>query len=156
MLLAIDPSTTRSGWALFGFDGQLRGHGSWPHKGRLFERLGDLHYEVCECVWRHGIGILAMESQFAGRFPKAALQVSRAAGVVLAAFAEMAPDITQAVVHELSPTAVKKAVGCSGRADKDRVRMAVAGRFGVFPDDDAADAIALGWGVMTRLLEGTV
>jgi len=151
-MIAIDPSTSRTGWAVFDFGGRLIDFGHHTHKGSLLERLGQLEQLVFRVTYDRAIVRLAIESQYVGKFANAALAVSRATGAAMVGFARSLRErqvLDLGHVSEVAPATVKKAIAGSGRATKEEMVAAVERRFGIIlNNDDEADAIAIGFAVL--------
>lgn len=154
MLLAIDPSSKRSGWAAFDYSGQLLDFGSRPHKGSTIEKLSQLEALVYRVTYDRAICRLAIESQFVGKFASAALAVSRYCGAAIAGFGRSLRErnvIDLGIIDEIAPASVKLTMAGSGRATKEEMVAAVERHFNVsVNNDDEADAIAIGYAVIKR------
>ncbi len=151
-ILAIDPGTRRTGWAVFTLDGRsprLADHGSLTVRGRdLPGRLLYLYRAVERLLRRHRPGHVAVERPFVGRSASDALTLGAARAVCL-----LAAAAGRARVFDYAPAQVKKAVSGNGRASKGDVQRMVRLLIGAreAPPPDAADAIALALCHINRL-----
>jgi len=84
--------------------------------------------------------VVAVETPFMARFPRAGLALAEARGALLAVLGRWGGRIV-----ELEPAHVKAAVVGSGRAEKEQVAYVVRLELGLaeLPAGDAADALAI-------------
>ena len=84
--------------------------------------------------------VVAVETPFAARFPRAGLALAEARGALLAVLGRWGGRIV-----ELEPAHVKATVVGSGRAEKEQVAYVVRLELGLaeLPAGDAADALAI-------------
>jgi crossover junction endodeoxyribonuclease RuvC len=84
--------------------------------------------------------VVAVETPFAARFPRAGLALAEARGALLAVLGRWGGRVV-----ELEPAHVKAAVVGSGRAEKAQVAYVVRLELGLaeLPPGDAADALAI-------------
>ena len=107
----------------------------------LHERLQIIYEQLTTVLGRFKPDVVAVESVFVMKNPKAALHLGHGRGVALLAAAQCGADI---VSYE--PTVIKKTVAGRGRADKYQMQMMVRTLLGLLeaPAEDAADALAAG------------
>jgi len=145
-VLGVDPGSLRTGWGLVGGSGArpaLLGFGEirLPARASLPARLARLRAELEALVVRLEPTAAAVESPFHGSNARAALQLAHARGVVLAVL-----GAASIPVAEYTPSAIKKAVTGSGRADKAQVQAMVRrllGLEGTPGGSDPSDALAV-------------
>jgi crossover junction endodeoxyribonuclease RuvC len=116
--------------------------------GRLLPRrslsrpgaLASLTEQLEELLARLKPDVVAIETPFAGRFPKAALALAETRGALLVALGRWGGEVV-----EIEPARMKAAVVGHGRAEKQQVAYIVRHALGLpeEPPADAADAIAL-------------
>ncbi len=109
----------------------------------LPDRLAQLHRAVKALFRKHAPDTVAMERLFFSNNAKTAMDVGKAQGAILLAFAG-----TDLAVTEYTPVQVKQAVTGDGRADKRAVGEMVKRLLAmdVVPTpDDAADALAIAY-----------
>ncbi len=84
--------------------------------------------------------VVAVETPFSARFPKAALALAEARGAILVALGRWGGRVI-----ELEPARVKAAIVGHGRAEKRQVAFVVQKQLALaeVPPEDAADALAL-------------
>ena len=145
-VLGIDPGLSATGYALVMSTassmepvsaGVIRTDPALPMSERLVELYTDLEALISE----HCPDEVAIERVFVNRNLQTAEGVGRASGVVLLAAARAG-----LVVHEYTPSAVKKAIVGVGSASKQQVQELVARRLGLQAAPtpaDAADALAI-------------
>lgn len=118
-LLAVDPSLTCSGWALFEVDsGALRAVGkvrALPPSVPLAERLNDIQSKVGEILNDWSLGdrdILVCEAQTTVRDPHAAFKVEHVRGI----FESVARERSMVVPGRINPRTVhRELMGLRGR-----------------------------------------
>lgn len=149
-LLGIDPGTRALGWgavlppARFVACGTLRPLAS----ARAADRLGRLLLDLEELLARLRPTVVAVETGYAGRHPKAALRLGEARGVAIAAAARAGAEVV-----EVPPASAKLAVTGSGRASKTQVAGCVARLLRVNlsgASEDATDALAVALAAVLR------
>lgn len=109
----------------------------------LPDRLAQLHRAVKAIFRKHAPGTVAMERLFFSNNAKTAMDVGKAQGAILLAFAGSGMPVA-----EYTPVQVKQAVTGDGRADKRAVGEMVKRLLGMdaIPQpDDAADALAVAY-----------
>lgn len=108
----------------------------------MAERIHELSIGLREVLEEFQPGSMAIEQVFStGKFPKTALLMAHARGVILLAAAERG----MRVVH-YTPTQIKKLLTGSGRASKEQIQHAIKNelRLDVVPEpNDVADAAAV-------------
>lgn len=134
-----------TGWGLL--EGNTRSV-SAVEFGRLLPRrslsrpgaLASLTEQLEELLKRLTPDVVAIETPFAGRFPKAALALAETRGALLVALGRWGGEVV-----EIEPARMKAAVVGHGRAEKQQVAYIVRHALGLpeEPPADAADAIAL-------------
>lgn len=153
-VLGLDPGLRLTGYALVGGEayrprleeaGVIRlvpGSGGTGALPPIADRLEELYRDVSGLIERLGPGSIAVESLFVNpKFPKSAVAVAHARGVILLAARGSGRPIV-----ELAPRLVKHAMTGSGRASKEQMGLAVQRVLGlseVPSPPDVADAIAI-------------
>jgi len=152
-ILAIDPGTKRTGYAVLDVKGHtptLTECGCVFVRGKdLPERLLAIHTLVDDLIALHQPQIVAVERLFFSKNVQTAFAVGQARGVVLLAAAEH-----EVPVREATPNEVKSAIAGYGAADKEQVQRMVQMVLAM-PErprpDDAADALAIAvWAANTE------
>lgn len=145
-VIAIDPGTRRTGYAVFESD--RRDHQKMSECGIIFvrgkdlpERLLHIHKGVERLFRRHRPKQVVIERPFVGKSVADAMTLNAGRAVCM-----LAAAAARARVFDYSPAEIKKAVSGSGRATKETVQRMVKLILGLreLPPPDAADAIALG------------
>ncbi|MGQ0637551.1 MAG: crossover junction endodeoxyribonuclease RuvC [Planctomycetaceae bacterium] len=145
-VLGIDPGLNRTGYCLLspGVPGPvLREAGVIRSSGALSlaERVAEIGLGLRDVCRQYQPSVMAIEQVFStGRFPKSALLMAHARGVILFAAAEAGMQ----VVH-YTPRQIKRLLTGSGKADKSQIQRAVARelRLDRLPEPhDVADAAA--------------
>ena len=108
----------------------------------LEDRLNSIHHGVREVLEAFSPSAMAIEQVFAhARFPKAAILLGHARGVICLAGAQ-----SGLAVHHYLPNRVKSVLTGSGHAGKEQIQAAVQRELGLTqrPEPaDAADALAV-------------
>lgn len=144
-MLGLDPGSVRTGWGVV----ERRGHGARgiaagvirvSERAPIANRLESIHRGVCEVLAEHKPDAVAVEDIFFARYPRAALMLGHARGVVLLAAAQAG-----LAVSAYPPAVVKRAIVGSGRAEKQQVALLVGAMLGLreLPTVDATDALAI-------------
>ncbi len=143
-ILAIDPGTRRTGYAVF----EIRGRTSeMAECGVVFvrgkdlpERLLHIHRGIERLFRRHRPRHVVIERPFVGKNVRDAMTLNAGRAVCMLAAAAM-----KARVFDYAPSEIKKAVSGNGNASKETVQrmVRVILRLREEPPPDAADAIAL-------------
>lgn len=151
-ILAIDPGTKRTGYAIF----EIRGRfprmlecGLVMIRGKdLPERLLHIHRGIERLVRRLRPKHVVIEQPFVGKSVADAMTLNCARAVAMVAAAA-----AKARVYDYSPTEVKKAVSGNGLTSKLGVQRMVQLQLGLryLPETDVADALALGLCHLNRL-----
>jgi crossover junction endodeoxyribonuclease RuvC len=145
-VLGVDPGTASVGLAVVE-SGARRPQVKWTGTLRTpaglpaADRLRRIHEGVREVIVRERPVALAIERLMWGQNKDSAMEVSRAAGVIMLAASQAGLR-----VEEYAPLEVKMAVTGVGNAPKDAVRRALARVLGIETvpkDPDAADAVAV-------------
>lgn len=144
-VLGIDPGGFVAGWGLVQQLGNKLSLGSCgtirPPRGDDFpKRLRALHEGLRVILEESKPDVVAVESVFFAKHPRAALQLGHVRGVLLLAAAQNDLEI-----FEYPPATVKKAVTGNGRASKEQVRQMVAMLLGseIKGAADKSDALAV-------------
>jgi crossover junction endodeoxyribonuclease RuvC len=144
-VLGVDPGTAAVGLAVVAngrrpevvWAGTLR----TPSGLATADRLRRIHEGVCEVIARERPADMAVERLMWGQNKDSAMEVSRAAGVIMLAGSQAGLR-----VEEYAPLEVKMAVTGVGNAPKDAVRrglVQILGIEAVPKEPDAADAVAV-------------
>lgn len=144
-VLGLDPGSRTTGWGYLEGDGRaLRSvcFGCF-HGRRTVSRalvLASLAGELEALVDRLQPDVVAIETPFTARFPKAALALAETRGALLAVLGRWG-----GTVHDYEPARVKAAIVGFGRAEKQQVAFVVTRILGLdaTPPADAADALAV-------------
>jgi crossover junction endodeoxyribonuclease RuvC len=148
-ILGIDPGTRVAGYGIVDLfpDGRIAGvcAGVWRFNGELplAARLASLATELVRVVELYSPHGVCVEQAFVAQNIRSALFLGHARGVVLALAHQRG-----VAVHELSPTAVKKAVLAHGRSSKESVARALSQILKVSFENlplDASDALAVAY-----------
>ncbi len=144
-VLGIDPGTRVLGYGVVDGRGTLLSaidHGVIAPGGDipLADRLLLIDRGLAVLFATHRPEAVAVEGVFSHRNARSALVLGHARGVVLLNAAR-----AQVPVFEYAPAEVKRAVGASGRAEKEQVVRLIKGFLGLASVEraDAADALAL-------------
>ena len=146
IILGIDPGSVVTGYGVINARGrhcQLLDCGVVRTGSRkvLAERLKIIYDGLCDTIDRNPPELLAIETAFAGRFPKAALVLGHARGVALLAAANRGLP-----VWEYAPREVKLAVVGEGGASKQQVQYMIRAILNLPREpmsEDASDAVAV-------------
>lgn len=156
IVFGIDPGSHNTGWGVIDITGnKIRfidcGVIRAKRKDTLSARIEDIFDGLTERLVTHKPARICLESIFHHKNAKSALVLGHARGVALLA----ASQHTDADIHEVSPTEVKKAVTGHGRADKKQVQEMIRVLLGLpeVPAEDAADALAVAIAGSTRIRE---
>lgn len=148
-ILGIDPGTRVAGYGIVDLfpDGRIAGvcAGVWRFDAELplAARLSSLATELVRIVELYSPHSVCVEQAFVAQNIRSALFLGHARGVVLALAHQRG-----VAVHELSPTAVKKAVLAHGRSSKESVARALSQILKVSFENlpfDASDALAVAY-----------
>jgi crossover junction endodeoxyribonuclease RuvC len=156
-VLGVDPGLAITGYALVEFAGPrpslveagtLRPTRDAP----LPDRLRSLHADLTEVLRELRPDRVALESLFANyRFPRSALQMAHARGVVCLAAAQAGLEVL-----DIAPAEVKISVVGVGNATKEQVQLTIQALYGLAAPPtpaDVADAIAIATGAGFRALK---
>ncbi len=146
IILGVDPGSINTGYGVIkarGKNCELVDLGVIRTGSRkvLSERLKVIYDGLCDVIERTQPEMLAIETAFGGRFPKAALVLGHARGVALLAGSNYGLQ-----VWEYAPREVKMAIVGSGGASKQQVNFMVHAMLNLPRDpipEDAADATAV-------------
>jgi crossover junction endodeoxyribonuclease RuvC len=102
--------------------------------------LAALAAQLDEVLAAHPPDVVAVETPFTARFPRAGLALAEARGALLAVLGRWGGPVV-----ELAPARVKASVVGSGRAEKEQIAYVVRLELGLaeLPPGDAADALAI-------------
>jgi len=151
-ILAIDPGTRRSGYAIFEVGGRIP---DLVECGQVFvrgkdlpERLLHIHRGVERLIRRLRPKQVVIERPFVGLSGRDALTLNAARAVCM-----LAAAASKARVFEYAPSQVKKTVTGNGNAPKEDVQrmVRVILRLKETPEPDVADALALALCHVNRL-----
>jgi crossover junction endodeoxyribonuclease RuvC len=151
-LLAIDPGTRRTGFAVFERVGRKH---AMSECGVVFvrgkdlpERLLHIHRGIERLFRRHHPSHVVIERPFVGKSARDAMTLNAGRAVCM-----LAAAAAKARVFDYSPAEVKRAVSGNGQASKETVQHMVRAILGLreAPPADAADAIALALCHLNRL-----
>ena len=143
-IIALDPGTRRTGYAVFEPKGQMpqlvEGGVIFVKGEDLPERLLSIHRGIERLFRRHRPRQVAIERPFVGINGASALSLAAARGVCM-----LAAAVSKAQVFDYSPSEIKKAVSTSGLTGKVGVQRSVQLllRLRDLPQSDMADAMAL-------------
>jgi len=148
LVLGLDPGSVRLGYGVISTDGDAvecveAGTISAPASKPIGTRLAEIGADLEALLLEHMPDVVALEHGFVavirGSVQQGALVSSEARGVARFLAARSGIEIV-----ELAPTAIKKGVTGSGRADKPTVARMVQRLLGLKrrPDPDASDALA--------------
>ncbi|HEV8479491.1 MAG TPA: crossover junction endodeoxyribonuclease RuvC [Candidatus Eisenbacteria bacterium] len=148
LVLGLDPGSVRLGYGLISTDGAAvecieAGTISAPASKPIGTRLAEIGADLEALLLEQMPDVVALEHGFVavirGSVQQGALISSEARGVARFLAARSGIEIV-----ELAPTAIKKGVTGSGRADKPTVARMVQRLLGLKrrPDPDASDALA--------------
>jgi len=151
-ILAIDPGTKRTGYAVLEVNGRtpsLSECGVVFVRGKdLPERLLHIHKGIERLFRRFRPAHVVIERPFVGKNPRDAMTLNAGRAVCM-----LAAAAAKARVFDYAPAQVKKAATGNGQATKELVQRMIAAmlRLKDIPPSDAADAIALGYCHVNRL-----
>jgi crossover junction endodeoxyribonuclease RuvC len=145
-VVGFDPGLNTTGYGIVECHGasmRLVEAGTVRSRGETLEaRLASIHAGVREVLETFSPSAMAIEQVFAhAKFPKAALLLAHARGVICLAGAQGG-----LAVHHYLPNRVKSALTGSGHAGKEQIQAAVQRELGLAsrPEPaDAADALAV-------------
>ena len=115
-------------------------HPHWQARHALPVRLNEIYEGMCELLRRHKPDVLSIEDVFYARNVRTTVTLGHARGVILLAGQQQGVR-----VHELTPTAIKKAVVGAGSATKEQVQFMLTRLLrlkSVPKPTDAADGVA--------------
>lgn len=141
-IIGIDPGSVCLGWGVVCETSgvvKLVDCGVVRPKGKDFSsRMGDLFVELSKVIARYNPDEAAVETVFTHKNIMSALKLGQARGVALAACAAHGVSVA-----DYEPTAIKKALVGTGRAEKSQVSFMVGRILGVKEDwaVDAGDAL---------------
>ncbi len=103
-------------------------------------RLGKIYKYIKSKILEYNVDAVAIEDVFVAVNPRSALKLGQGRGAAIAAAVERGVS-----VFEYTPSQIKKAVSCSGSADKEQVSKMVGILLGVrdIKPHDASDAVAV-------------
>jgi crossover junction endodeoxyribonuclease RuvC len=144
IVLGVDPGTHNTGWGVVSRRGTtltavaagvIRTNSDAP----LHERLLTIHHGLEQVIEEHRPDCMAVEDIFS-RYPKSALKLGQARGVVLLAGAIVGLDVSS-----YPPAVVKRSVAGRGQAPKKQLARIVGAILGLaeLPPVDATDALAV-------------
>lgn len=144
-VLGLDPGSRTTGWGFLDGDARVLRSASWGcfHGRRGTSRslvLAGLAGELEALLGRLEPHVVAIETPFTARFPKAALALAETRGALLAVLGRWGGPVV-----DYEPARVKAAVVGYGRAEKQQVAYVMSRHLGTTapPPSDAADALAV-------------
>lgn len=129
VVIGIDPGSQRTGWGIVAEIsgclrlvecGLVRAMGLNSGEASFSERLAFIYHELCQPLRRNRVDAAAIEQVFNAQNAQSALKLGQARGVAVAACASFGLEI-----YDYEPTAVKKSLVGSGRAEKEQVAFMV-------------------------------
>lgn len=143
-ILGLDPGTRTTGWGLVqkshGHVTAVFGCFHPPRNATRPRALAVLAQELTELVSRENPDLIAIETPFTGRFPRAVIGLAETRGAILAALGRWGGEVV-----EYEPARVKSVIVGFGNAEKQQVAFMVQHelRLAEPPPPDAADALAV-------------
>ena len=144
-VLGLDPGSRTTGWGFLDGDARVLRAAAWGcfHGRRGTSRsrvLAGLAAELEALLGKLEPHVVAIETPFAARLPKAALALAETLGALLAVLGRWG-----GLVVDYEPARVKAAVVGYGRAEKQQVAFMMSRQLGTTtpPPSDAADALAV-------------
>jgi crossover junction endodeoxyribonuclease RuvC len=146
IVLGVDPGTQVTGYGVVRADGPnamalvecgvIRTQARDP----LPSRLREIYDGISELLARHKPEVMSIEDVFYARNVRTTVTLGHARGVIL-----LAGEQQGARIHEVTPTAIKKAVVGAGTATKEQVQFMITRLLrlkSVPKPSDAADGVA--------------
>lgn len=143
-IIGIDPGSIQCGVGIIERQGRNVRPIHWETiscgRGEFADRLQVIYSRITELCEEHRPDRAAIEGIFHYRNADSALKLGHARGVALLALSHA--DLS---VQSFQPAEIKRAVGSTGAADKDQVRMMVCRllRIDELPGLDASDGLAI-------------
>lgn len=144
-VLGLDPGSRTTGWGFLDGDARALRAAAWGcfHGRRGVGRslvLAGLAAELEALLASLEPDVVAVETPFTARFPKASLALAETRGALLAVLGRWG-----GLVVDYEPARVKAAVVGYGRAEKRQVAYVMGQQLGLptLPPSDAADALAV-------------
>jgi crossover junction endodeoxyribonuclease RuvC len=144
-VLGLDPGSRSTGWGLIERRGRIlhtEGFGCLrpPRKGGRATALAALAMQLEDLLASMLPDVVAVETTFTARFPKASLALAEARGALLSVLGRWGGEVV-----EYEPARIKAAVVGNGVADKRQVAYVVRHELKLErePASDAADALAI-------------
>jgi crossover junction endodeoxyribonuclease RuvC len=143
-ILGLDPGTRTTGWGLVQkYHDHVAASFGCLHPPRNATRpraLAVLAGELSELLSREDPDLVAIETPFTGRFPRAVIGLAETRGALLAALGRWGGEVV-----EYEPARVKSVIVGFGNAEKKQVAFMVQHelRLAEPPPPDAADALAV-------------
>ena len=159
-VLGVDPGLGVTGYAVVDLNGHeprlLEAGAIRPgSRSDLPQRLRTIRADLAELIGEFHPEVLGLESLYSEyRFPRSALQMAHARGVVCLSAAEAGLPVV-----DIAPRAVKNAVVGIGSATKQQVQRTVQALYGLKNPPtpvDVSDAIAIATAVAYRVVRGEV
>lgn len=162
MYLGLDPSSTKTGIAVLGKDGELLLTKKFVLKADDPHSFSALHQEIKEIIETYGVEYVGCEDQYGGPDVRALIKQVRSTGVVLAALGGQ--DAPQFELHRnfffLMPSAWRKLFQGEGKAHSKKSTYAYVRDVLQIPmksftaDNDRADAIGIAYATKKIIEEG--
>jgi crossover junction endodeoxyribonuclease RuvC len=143
-ILGLDPGSRTTGWGLVDrSSGHLAARFGCLHPPRNVPRpraLAVLAEALAELLERETPDVVAIETPFTGRFPRAVIGLAETRGAMLAALGRWGGEVV-----EYEPARVKSVIVGFGTAEKQQVAFMVCHELSLAspPPPDAADALAV-------------
>lgn len=143
-ILGIDPGLRHTGWGVIDLIGSRLshvGHGviNVDPDLAMADRLAQIFHEIGELVKTHKPDHAGCEETVVNANPRSALKLGQARGAAMTSLSFHGLEVS-----EFAPTAIKRAIVGTGKADKDQIQFMVARLLPRAGDmkADAADALA--------------
>lgn len=147
-ILGIDPGLATTGFAVLDVDAKVHskklitvGVIRTPAKLPLGERLKEIYEDISSLLAEYKPKFCSIEQLFFSKNVTTGIQVAHARGVAILALQK-----AKVKIHELTPSAMKKALTGDGKADKRAIQKMVCLELKLSSPpkpDDAADAVSL-------------
>ena len=149
IIMGVDPGTRILGWAIIGGKKPVLGTVQVEGPGDRPTRLLLLMHTLNDVVREHKPTRMAVEDQFIGKNPQAAMAIVRAETVV-----EIVAAANDLVISLVNHSTAKLFLTGKGNASKDLVRKAARNLLGwkKLPEENAADALAVAHYMQAELL----
>lgn len=145
-IIGIDPGSLRTGWGIVREKsgvlelvdcGIIR---TKPHEESFSGRLSRIYCELCSVIGQYNPEACAIEQVFTAHNAQSALKLGQARGAAVAACAAFRLEI-----FDYEPTAIKKSITGTGRAEKEQIAYMISRLLNISTKDmalDTTDALA--------------